>query len=109
MREALVFRTGRTRCDGHDVALRGAQVEHQHRTHRGCLQGRRFQPLCAEAFALAHVDHGPDHVVLLDDALVEAIGLFIGEQQRGLDHRLLTQLFQLEAGAEHHARQDQHR
>jgi hypothetical protein len=45
---------------------------------------------------------------LLDDALVEAVGLLVGEQQRGFDHRLLAQLLELEARAEHHACQHQH-
>jgi hypothetical protein len=107
--KALVLRPERTRGKGDDVVIRRRQVHHQHCAHCRSLHGRELDPALAERLAIGEVDNRRDGVVLLDDALVQAIGLFVGEQERRLDDGLFAELLELEARPKHDAGEHQHR
>ena len=64
------------------------------------------QPALGELVEARRVGDGEDDVVLLDDALVEAVGLLAGEAERGLEDRLLAQPLDLERRAEGEVRED---
>ena len=90
-------RPARARRKGEHVA-RG--VEDQHRAHRRSLALRGGDPAIGEIVQAGRVGDGDDRVVLLDDPLVEAVGLLSGEREGGLVDRLLPEALDLEGGAE---------
>ncbi len=81
-------------------------VEHEDGAHRGRLALRGRQPALRELRQARRVGDGEDDVVLLDDALVEAVGLLVGEAEGGLEDRLLPQALDLERRAEREVRED---
>ena len=88
--ETLVFRTGGAGRHRDHFSFGRGEIEEQYGAHRRRLNRRRLDPVGAEFAAFAHDDDRAHGVVLLDDALVETIGLLVGEQERRLDHGLLA-------------------
>ena len=61
---------------------------------------------CVSSVEARRIGDGEDDVVLLDDALVEAVGLLVGEAERRLEHRLLPEALDLEGRPEREVRED---
>ena len=55
---------------------------------------------CVSSVEARGIGDGEDDVVLLDDLLVEAVGLLVGEAERGLEDRLLAEPLDLERRAD---------
>jgi hypothetical protein len=67
-----------------------ARVEHDDGAHRGRLALRGGEPALGELREVRRIRDGDDDVVLLDDLLVEAVGLLARQIERGLEDRLLA-------------------
>jgi hypothetical protein len=80
-------RAAGARREGEDVAR---LVEHDDGAHRGRLALRGGEPALGELREVRRIRDGDDDVVLLDDLLVEAVGLLARQIERGLEDRLLA-------------------
>ncbi len=103
--EGLLFGEGaaRPRREGED---RARLVEHEDGANGGCLALRRRQPALRQLRQALRIGDGKDDVVLLDDALVEAVGLFTGQPQSGLEDRLLAKTLDLKRGPKREVSED---
>ena len=66
-------------------------VQHQDGADRRGLAPRGREPALGQLGEHRRMGDREDDVVLLDDVLVEAIGLLVGQAERRLEHRLPTQ------------------
>ncbi len=87
-------------------------VEDEDRAHRRRLALCGREPTVGELGEVRRVRDRGDDVVLLDDLLVETIGLFGRKAERGFEDRLLPELLDLDRRAERevseHADSDEH-
>ena len=106
--EGLLLGEGAARARGERAhRVRGVlPVEDEDGADGGRLALGGGEPAGREVGQAGRVGDREDDVVLLDDALVEAVGLLVGQAQRGLEDGLLPEALDLQRGAEGEVRED---